>query len=207
MKRLVTLFLLGCSSTLAYGTPITPDVSAVRNGPISVAASAQSLTISWDDGANHQWQTIFSLDSTKPLITAISADDRNIVALANPFYRCSTGKRRGGWDAFFDFPPAAPEGTRQFLAEFHPTTVTARTVGNRVEVTFDGMRLGIFTGSLRYTFYPGTPLMQQAALVSTQEPDTSFYYDAGLEMTADQDRRAGAVLRLPAAAGPHRPGA
>src|SRR5208282_218614 len=87
---------------------------------------------------------------------------------------------------FFDFPPAAPEGTRQFLDEFHPATVTAQTVGDRVEVTFDGMRLGIFTGSLRYTFYPGTPLIQQAALVSTHEPDTAFYYDAGLEMTSEQ---------------------
>ena len=191
MKRLVTLFLLGCSSALAYGTPITPNVSAVKDGPISVVSSAQSLTVGWDDTANHHWQTIFSLDSTKPLITAISVDGRNIVELANPYYRCSTGKRRGGWDAFFDFPPADPEGTRQFLAEFHPTAVTAQTVGDRVEVTFDGMRLGIFTGSLRYTFYPGTPLMQQAALVSTHEPDTAFYYDAGLEMTAEQDRRAG----------------
>ena len=191
MKRLATLFLLCCSSALAYGTAITPNVSAVKSGPIAVVASAESLTITWDDSANHHWQTIFSLDSTKPLITAISMDGHNIVELAKPYYRCSTGKRRGGWDAFFDFPPADPQGTRQFLLEFHPAAVTAQTVGDRVEVTFDGVRLGIFTGSLRYTFYPGTPLIQQAALVSTHEPDTAFYYDAGLEMTAEQDRRTG----------------
>jgi hypothetical protein len=53
------------------------------------------------------------------------------------------------------------------------------------------MKLGIFKGSLRYTFYPGTALIQQAAIVSTSEPDTAYYYDAGLEMTADQDRTAG----------------
>src|ERR1700681_3529584 len=105
MNRLATLFLLGCSSALAYGAPITPNVAAVKGAPISVAASAQSLRISWDDSANHRWQTIFSLDSTKPLITAIAVDGRNIVELAKPYYRCSTGKRRGGWDAFFDFPP------------------------------------------------------------------------------------------------------
>src|ERR1700677_3576123 len=52
MKRLAALFLLGCSSALAYGIAITPNVSAVKKGPIAVAASAQSLTISWDDGAN-----------------------------------------------------------------------------------------------------------------------------------------------------------
>ena len=63
--------------------------------------------------------------------------------------------------------------------------------GVHSKVTNEPVRIGIFTGSLRYTFYPGTPLIQQAALVSTHEPDTAFYYDAGLEMTAEQDRRPG----------------
>src|SRR4029077_12068364 len=59
------------------------------------------------------------------------------------------------------------------------------------EVNFDGLKLGIFSGSLRYTFYPGTPLIQQAAILSTKEPDTAYFYDAGLQMTAEQDRTAG----------------
>jgi len=125
------------------------------------------------------------------LITSISADGHNIVELARPFYRCTTGKRTGGWDAFFDLPPANPGGIRQFMQEFHPTNVVAKTVGNRVEVTFDGLKIGIFSGSLKYTFYPGTPLIQQAAVLSTKEPDTAYYYDAGIEMTAEQDSRAG----------------
>lgn len=191
MKLFAVLSLLACSMGSAYAAPIAADLSAVKPGPIAVSSSQQSLTVVWQDAAQHQWQTIFSLDSTKPLITAISADGRAIVQLARPYYRCTTGKRAGGWDAFFDFPPANPAGTRQFMQEFHPTAVTAATIGNRVEVTFDGMKLGIFAGSLRYTFYPGTALMQQTALVSTSEPDTAYYYDAGLEMTADQDRTAG----------------
>jgi hypothetical protein len=191
VKLFAVLSLLACSMGSAYAAPIAADLSAVKPGPIAVSSSQQSLTVVWKDAAQHQWQTIFSLDSAKPLITAISADGRAIVQLARPYYRCTTGKRAGGWDAFFDFPPANPAGTRQFMQEFHPTAVTAATVGNRVEVTFDGMKLGIFTGSLRYTFYPETALIQQTALVSTSEPDTAYYYDAGLEMTADQDRTAG----------------
>src|SRR6202000_150509 len=103
------------------------------------------------------WKLVFALDSSKPLITSIAVDDKNVVTLAQPVYRCSTGKRSGGWDAFFDFPPANPAGTRRFLADFHPPTVTARTTGNRVEVTFNGMTMGLFRGDLRYVFYPGTP--------------------------------------------------
>jgi hypothetical protein len=191
MIRYATTLLLAGSFGCACAAPITPDLSGVRPGPISVVASDQALNVAWSDAAKHHWQTVFSLDSTKPLITSISVDGRKIVEQAKPYYRCTTGKRRGGWDAFFDFPPAAPDGTRQFLQEFHPTAVVAQTVGNRVEVSFDGMRLGIFKGSLRYTFYPGISLIQQTAVVSTQEPDTAFYYDAGLELTADQDRTAG----------------
>ena len=191
MRLFFAMLLLSCSPGYIYGAPIRADVSAVKSGPISVASSDQSLTVAWKDSANHQWQAVFSLDSTKPLITAISVDRSNIVEGARPYYRCTTGKRSGGWDAFFDFPAGNPAGTRQFIEQFHPTAVVARTVGNRVEVTFDGMTLGIFNGSLRYTFYPGTPLIQQAAIVSTKEPDTAYYYDAGLEMTATQDIRPG----------------
>jgi len=186
---LATLALMSASGSL-YGASIAADVSAVQPGPISVDAG-QGLRVSWSDAEDQRWQTVFSLDSTKPLITAIKVDGNTIVEQARPYYRITTGKRKGGWDAFFDFPAGNPAGTRQFLQEFHPLRVVAKTIGNRVEVTFDGMKLGIFSGSLRYTFYPGTALIQQAAIVSTDERDTAYYYDTGLEMTAEQDSRAG----------------
>lgn len=188
---LAKLLLLASALRCAQAAPISANLSEIKQGPISVQLSNQSLHVIWSDAATHHWETVFSLDSNKSLITSISVDSRNVVERANPYYRCTTGKRRGGWDAFFDFPPANPEGTRQFLQDFHPTEVVAQTVGNRVEVTFNGMRLGIFSGSLRYTFYPGTSLIQQSAVVGTRESDTAYYYDAGLEMTADQDRTAG----------------
>jgi hypothetical protein len=170
---------------------LTTDLSAVKPGPISVIREDLELKVRWNDALQHQWQAAFSLDSSKPLIKAISLDNRNIIEGANPVYRCTTGKRTGGWDAFFDFPPANHEGTRQFLQEFHPTSVHASTVGDRVEISFDGMRLGIFEGTLEYIFYPGSALIQQVAVLSTKEPDTAYLYDAGLQMTAMTDRRPG----------------
>ncbi|HEX5283409.1 MAG TPA: hypothetical protein VFW30_04765 [Bryocella sp.] len=191
MKPVLAVLLFACSALPAHCAHITADLSGVKQGPISVESSADALRVDWSDAAHHQWQTIFSLDSARPLITSISIDQHNIVTLAKPYYRCTTGKRTGGWDAFFDFPAGNPAGTRQFMQQFHPSRVTAKTVRNRVEVNFDGMQVGIFSGSLRYTFYPGTSLIQQDAIMSTKEPDTAYYYDAGLEMTAQQDVRAG----------------
>jgi hypothetical protein len=173
---------------------ISSDVSGVQQGAIAVSTTDTSLVVRWKDRAAREWQATFSLDSTKPLISAITAAGRKVVDRANPVFRCSTGKRRAGWDAFFDFPPGAPEGTRTFLQEFHPTKAAARSVGDRVEISFDGMKLGIFSGSLRYVFYPGSALVEQAAVLSTSEPDTAYYYDAGLQMTAEGDRRPGGTM-------------
>lgn len=191
VKIAVGAVLFFCISPGLFAARISSDVSGVKPGPIAVTFTEDSLAVRWKDGMAHQWSANFSLDSTKPLITAISVDGRKVVDRANPVYRCSTGKRRGGWDAFFDFPPGAPEGTRSFLQEFHPTKAAAHTVGDRVEIAFDGMKLGIFSGSLRYVFYPASALIQQVAVLSTNEPDTAYYYDAGLQMTADADRRPG----------------
>ncbi len=111
-----------------------------------------------------------------------------------PFYRAETGKRRGGWDAFFDFPPSHPDGTRSFFAEFQPKSVSARSIGDRMEISFDGVRLGIFSGSLRYIFYPGSRLIEQQAALTTNEPDVAYFYDAGVRMTASADVRSGGTM-------------
>jgi hypothetical protein len=167
------------------------DLAGVRPGPITVLASGKTLEVSLDDGSSHHWKTTFSLAENTPLVTSIALDGHNIVTQANPVYRCTTGKRSGGWDAFFDFPPANPAGTRRFMQEFHPRKATVQTVGDRLEVTFDGMKVGIFSGSMRYVFYAGSALIQQIALLSTTEPDTAYFYDAGLQMESKQDLRAG----------------
>src|SRR3954451_8542643 len=124
------------------------------SGPIQVTSTATSLTVNWPDEKDRMWQAVFSLDSRRPLISEISTGGKAVIEAARPFYRLETGKRRGGWDAFFDFPPTAPEGTRTFLGEFHPHKATVSRDGERVTVTFDGMRSGIFEGSLHMSFSP-----------------------------------------------------
>ena len=161
---------------------------------VTATQSPDAIRVSWQD-ENLPWTAEFSKDPAKPLITAIKQGDKLIVALARPFYWIESGKRRGGFDQFFDFPPSHPDGTRKFQSEFKATNPKVITKGDRVEVSFDGLRLGHFSGRIAYTFYPGTRLIQQEAIVSTQEPDTAFYYDAGFEWTADSDRLPGSTMR------------
>lgn len=52
---------------------------------------------------------------------------------------------------------------------------TVRSVGERVEVLFDGLRMGSFDGGLAYTFYPGSRLVQQEAVLTTYDADVAYY--------------------------------
>ncbi|MBI4904249.1 MAG: hypothetical protein HY820_11470 [Acidobacteria bacterium] len=170
------------------------DISQVKAGPVTVKAAEDSVTVTWPDGRQRSWQAEFTLDSTKPLIAAVRVGGKVIVERAQPLYRVETGKRRGGWDQFFDYPPSHPDGTRRHEGKFTLRSAKARTVGNRVELYFDGLEMGIFRGGIAYTFYPGGRLIQQEAVVRTSDPDVAFFYDAGVRMPAERDRRPGRMM-------------
>jgi len=186
--------LLLFSLSLSAAT-IVVDTTQVRSGSVQVTTDREALRVTWPDERNRPWTATFSLDTTKPLITSIAQGNSNIIERARPFYWIETGKRRGGWDQFFDFPPSHPDGTRRFQSELQFTKATARTKGDRVQVFFEGLNLGLFRGGIAYTFYPGSRLVQQEAVVSTTEPDTAFFYDAGIQWTADSDRRPGNTMQ------------
>ena len=165
---------------------VPAGISGVRPGSITVSASAETLTVRWPDESSRTWTAEFSLNSEKPLITKIGVGTTEVVRDAYPQYWATTGKRRGraGFDEFFDFPGSDPEGTRRFEGAFRPVTAKARSIGNRIEVLFQGLKLGIFEGGIAYTFYPGSRLIYQEAVVSTQEPATAYLYDTGLRLAA-----------------------
>jgi hypothetical protein len=187
------VFLFGLS-ICASAQSVTLDLSGVRAGPIRVERAGGGFQVLWPDERSRTWTAHFTLDPRQPLITSIAVNGTNVLTGAQPFYRAETGKRRGGWDAFFDFPPSAPEGTRSFLGEFHPKAARATSIGDRVEVAFDGMRLGIFQGEIRYIFYPGSRLIEQQAAMKTMEQDVAYFYDAGLRIRAAAEQTAGGTM-------------
>jgi hypothetical protein len=176
---------------LAFAAPVPLDLTKVRPGPVAVSSVADTAVVRWQDAANRTWEAAFNLEPARPLIASIKVDGKTVVQNAVPVYRAQTGKRRGGFDEFFDFPPSHPEGTRSFQGVFRATAARAETRGDRVEMTFDGFQMGIFTGSIRYVFYPGSRLVEQAAVASTKEPDTAYFYDAGIRMAVPRDARPG----------------
>lgn len=189
MKSACFLLSLSC---LAANVPF--DRSGLKPGPIQVDSTEDRAIIRWSDEAGRPWLATFSLDPAKPLVTSIQQAGKVIVESANPQYQVETGKRRGGWDQFFDFPPSHPDGTRRFQGRLRITGAKARSIGDRVEVRFDGLRMGMFSGGVAYSFYPGSRLIEQEAIVKTTEPDTAFFYEAGVSMSAKGDSRPGRTM-------------
>jgi hypothetical protein len=176
-------------SAAAASVPL--DLSGVRPGPIAVARGEDAVVVTWPDETGRVWHATFSLDPAKPLVTSIGADGEPVVRDARPFYQGETGKRRGGWYAFFDDPTTHPDGTRHVQGSLELRGAVARSVGEHLEMTFEAVHMGSFDGALAFTFYPGSRLILQEAVLTTNDPDVAYYYDAGLEMAAPADRRPG----------------
>lgn len=186
MKTFLSIVALLILAVVAQGASVPVDIGGYRAGLVRAELRGELIIVQWEDSEQRNWRAEFTVEARKPLIQSIGVNGKSIVERAQPLYRCATGKRRGGWDQFFDLPPTHPEGTRQFVGDLQVRGAKIRTEGNRLEVTFDGFKMGVFEGSVVYTFFPGSRLIQQRAVAATREQDIAYYYDAGLRMAADR---------------------
>lgn len=104
---------------------------------------------------------------------------------------------REKWYAFWDAPllvpgleegrpprnpglPRRPDEIRRTRAAFNTAGCDVGTNGARLEITFPGLSMGIFSGRLRYTVYRDSSLVRQEAIARTEEPSVAYEYQAGL---------------------------
>ncbi len=94
------------------------------------------------------------------------------------------------WDAPFVIPgdekrnpglPRSPDEVQRARGTFHATSCDVKTDGARIEVSFPGLTLGIFSGGLRFTHYRGTNLLRVEAIAKTDQNLVAYKYDAGLK--------------------------
>ena len=72
-----------------------------------------------------------------------------------------------------------PEDISRASSSFKTTSCSVKTDGARIEVTFNGLSMGIFSGNLQFTAYRGTNLLRMDAIATTNEPSVAYKYDAG----------------------------
>ncbi len=101
---------------------------------------------------------------------------------------------REKWKVFWDSPltipgtagtnpglPRLADEIRRATSKFATRACAVKTDGARIEVSFDGLTLGIFSGRLVFTVYKGANLIRQEAVAKTDEPSTAYKYHAGLK--------------------------
>lgn len=104
------------------------------------------------------------------------------------------------WKVFWDAPLNVPglEGVNPGLprdpvevsrsdVEYDVKACRVRRDGVRLEISFDGLALGSFVGSLRFTVYKGTSLVRQEAIAATSKPAVAYVYRAGLSGLKNDD--------------------
>src|SRR5690606_10014033 len=120
MKLVSALLLLAVA--LPGAVPVDRQAydsdSAVR-----AEVAGDALTVTWPDETGADWQAVFSLDPERPLLTRIQGPGGVALRDGRPLYEVQTGIRRRGWNAFFDYPPSHPAGTRRFRGAFRPRAV------------------------------------------------------------------------------------
>ena len=76
--------------------------------------------------------------------------------------------------------PRKPDEVKRAPAVYGGTTCEVRTNGARLEVAFPGVQLGVFVGTLKFSIFKGSNLIQQEILATTSQPWVAYKYDAGL---------------------------
>lgn len=80
--------------------------------------------------------------------------------------------------------PGLPRDPKEIVnaeAVFAINGCNVRTDGGRLEISFPGVTLGVFTGALQYTVYRGSNLIRQEVIASTGTKWVAYKYDAGLK--------------------------
>lgn len=84
--------------------------------------------------------------------------------------------------------PRSPDEIRRSDIRYNVSSCVVQSDGARVEVRFQGVTLGSFSGELTLTVYEGTNLIRTEVLAATQLPSVAYKYDVGLTgLDLDED--------------------
>ncbi|MEO6933512.1 MAG: hypothetical protein ABI151_17900, partial [Chitinophagaceae bacterium] len=152
----------------------------------SFQVSSGSLTINWPAGNSTKGRLIIDLETTKPLFKSIGLQEgslfKQIATDLDPVFLLTIGKRdlvsQNGWNIFFDRVPLKP--FTSYKVDFKKQDATLSSVGSRTIVTIGTLSAADFTGNIEITLYHGSPLINIAAVMSTQTDSTAIVFDAGL---------------------------
>jgi hypothetical protein len=170
------------------------DLTGYRSQPgLQAVMEGDTLKISWEGESQQECLARFKVLDAVPTVGELAVRQksgkwvtlgRNLI----PEFGVTTGVRRTGhglpesnrWDVFWDAPLNHTEEVRRVAASYKADRMQVRTNGARLEVSFPGLSMGVFSGGLRFTVYRGTNLLRLEAVAKTDEPSVAYIYRGGL---------------------------
>ena len=168
--------------------------------PFEARVHEETLDIAWAGEHGTPLRATFGIDHAAPVVRELSAGGVLLGRNLAPEFTTVSGMRRAAhglpyehrWDVFWDAPlvvpgrgeaeglPRKPEEIRRASSSFDTHSCEVRQVGARLEISFPGLALGIFSGRLQFTVYQGSNLLRMEAIARTGEPSVAYKYTAGL---------------------------
>jgi len=183
------------STVRSFGASgLTCDMTGYRAAPgLEARVENDALLVQWQGEAGQQLRASFAIENNRPVVRELAVQNkdgrwstlgRNLV----PEFGVTTGIRRTNhglpetnrWDVFWDVPLNHTNDVRRFSSSHHADRCAVKTDGARLEVSFPGLMMGIFSGKLQFTVYRGANLLRQEAIAKTEEPSVAYKYEGGL---------------------------
>lgn len=184
MKRYTLLLLL---VTLVAKAQVAVNLAKFRPAAgATVVAKQGRLAVSWPAAGLDRGKLVINLSPRQALFSSMQLSHgghyQPIATNLTPEFILTVGKRdlvsQNGWNIFFDKVPTKP--FRAYRVAFTKTAVAVSSTGARTLITIGGLRAPGFSGHLEVTLYHGSPLVDIAAVLTTQQDSAAIVYDAGL---------------------------
>jgi len=174
------------------------NVAASPN--LGARVDGETLQVTWTGEHGTRLRAAFAIDGATPVVRELAAGNAVLARNLTPEFTTVSGVRREAhgldhehrWDVFWDAPltipvhgenpglPRKPEEIRRGVSSFETHSCEVRQEGARIEVSFPGLSMGIFSGRLQFTVYQGSNLLRVEAIAKTAEPSVAYKYTAGL---------------------------
>jgi hypothetical protein len=185
MRNILLVFLSIVSVALHAQVPVDLKGFDKKSG-VQASVSEAMLNIEWPAGNAETGKVSIDLTQANPLIGSLGMGTREkqytIARNLDPAIILTVGKRdlvsQNGWNIFFD--KTAYQKYQSYAVKLDKTDVKVASNGSRTEITVNGAKAGPFSGSIQFTLYNGSPLMNVAAVMSTNVDSLAVIYDVGL---------------------------
>lgn len=185
MKKYLCILLI-CQPLLAIAQILVSLPENKSENQTQLNLQDQNLEITWPCGSGEQARIILNLEKEKPLFEILGilkdGEFHEIARDLDPSFILNVGDRtlkpENGWTIFFDKVPTRPYTSN--VLEIDKKNVRVTKSGLRTLITIGEVHTPDFKGNLEITVYNKQPLINIAAVVSTQRDSTAILYDAGL---------------------------